>query len=348
MARRRAAARRRTRRRSPAAGAARRRHGLPGVALVADPGVAVVVVAPLVRPLGQRHRRGGDHGTGGAGHAAQHGEGLAHVLVGQRPVHRGNGPPPGVLGRRPGPVGVRGVPAAGSSRRSPGPGRGGRRRARRGSAPAASHRAPRRPGPRSSAGAAIPVRAVHAAPSRATSPMGSLPNPAAAWSETWTRASPATRLDPAQQDRCRGVPRERERLAALDDPRAGDPAPPPDQRALLVPAAPDVPRVARRDGVGPGSADERGEDRVVMPSGGAHPRDVAARPHEGASLTVGQERVVTQDVRWELDRRVHASSPSSQPLLQHNYCTASQGRRRRGGTRHGRLGGVRGEDESSQ
>ena len=51
--------------------------GLPCVALVADPDVAVVVVAAPLRPFGQAHCGRGDHPTPGAGQAAQHGVGAA-------------------------------------------------------------------------------------------------------------------------------------------------------------------------------------------------------------------------------------------------------------------------------
>jgi hypothetical protein len=53
---------------------ARAVHGdsLPGVALVADPDVAVVVVAALRGAFRQAHRGGGDHATPGAGQPAQH------------------------------------------------------------------------------------------------------------------------------------------------------------------------------------------------------------------------------------------------------------------------------------
>ena len=58
--------------------------GLPGVALVADPDVAVVVVAPFPGTLGQRHGRRGDHAAAAARQAAEHGVGVARVALRDR------------------------------------------------------------------------------------------------------------------------------------------------------------------------------------------------------------------------------------------------------------------------
>ncbi len=58
---------------------ARLGHRLPGKALVADPHVAVVVVAALTGSLGQRHRGSGDHAAAAAGQSLQHGIGVAGI-----------------------------------------------------------------------------------------------------------------------------------------------------------------------------------------------------------------------------------------------------------------------------
>ena len=55
------------------------RDGLTGEALIANPHVAVVVVAPFAGALGKRHRRGGDHPAAGAGQSLEHGVGVARV-----------------------------------------------------------------------------------------------------------------------------------------------------------------------------------------------------------------------------------------------------------------------------
>ena len=80
---------------------------LPGVALVADPGVAVVVVAALVGALGQRGGGGGDHGAGAAGQAAQHGVGVPGLAGGHRGAQVWHAVAPGPLGAAPQLVRVR-------------------------------------------------------------------------------------------------------------------------------------------------------------------------------------------------------------------------------------------------
>ena len=80
--------------------------GLAGVALVADPHVAVVVVAALLGALGQTHRRRGDHAPAGVGQPAQHGVGMAGITDRDAGAQRGNSCPPIIFGARPQGVGV--------------------------------------------------------------------------------------------------------------------------------------------------------------------------------------------------------------------------------------------------
>ena len=58
---------------------ARRGGGLARIALVPDPGVAVVVVAARLRPFRQAGRGSGDHAAVGAGQAGQHRAGVTGV-----------------------------------------------------------------------------------------------------------------------------------------------------------------------------------------------------------------------------------------------------------------------------
>jgi hypothetical protein len=87
--------------------AADRGGGLAGVALVADPRIAVVVVASPLRAL--RQRRGGrrDHGSRGGGQPAEHGVAVVGLAggggrgqVGDRVVPRAGRASPGLVGGR--------------------------------------------------------------------------------------------------------------------------------------------------------------------------------------------------------------------------------------------------------
>ena len=80
--------------------------------------------------------------------------------------------------------------------------------------------------------------------------------------------------DAAEQDRAVRVTGERQGFPAFDDAVVGDPAAAPDHAALFVEAAPDEP-VHRGDRVPARSAEQRGEDRVAVPPWRAHPDDVA-------------------------------------------------------------------------
>ena len=88
----------------------------PGVALVADPGVAVVVVAPLGGALGQRGGGGRNHRTGAGREAAQDGIGMTgcsrsrgSAHVGSRFMPRAQGAVPQLLrvGQPPGELATR-------------------------------------------------------------------------------------------------------------------------------------------------------------------------------------------------------------------------------------------------
>ena len=84
-----------------------RGHRLPGEALVADPGVAVVVVPPLLSPLGQGRRGGRDHRAAAAGQASQHRPRVRDVARCQGVRKPWHGVPPGLLRQVPGTVRVR-------------------------------------------------------------------------------------------------------------------------------------------------------------------------------------------------------------------------------------------------
>src|SRR5262249_15842407 len=94
----------------------------------------------------------------------------------------------------------------------------------------------------------------------------------------------------------------RERLAALDDRVAGDPAAAPDECPGLVVATPHEAAV-RRDRVCPGAADQRGKDRSRVPAGGTHPDDLALRPDQGTPLPVRGQRIIPEHVWRELASR---------------------------------------------
>lgn len=72
--------------------------------------------------------------------------------------------------------------------------------------------------------------------------------------------------------------------------------------------------VLRRDRVCPVAADQRGEDGVGVAAGCAHPDDVPARPDQGPSLPIRDQRVFPQYVRRECIRRQwHGHRPRSPP-----------------------------------
>jgi hypothetical protein len=83
-----------------------RGHGQARVALVADPGVAVVVVADALQALGQRGRRGGHHGPAAGRQPGQHRVGVPGVADRDQAGAVGGRAGPAVLRRRPGGVRV--------------------------------------------------------------------------------------------------------------------------------------------------------------------------------------------------------------------------------------------------
>src|SRR6185312_4163901 len=84
--------------------------------------------------------------------------------------------------------------------------------------------------------------------------------------------------------------------SALDPPVA-DPAAAPDQRPVLVVAAPDVPRVGGRDRVPARTAEQPAEYRRAVPARRAQPRDRPVGPDERAALPVRDQRVLPQHPR---------------------------------------------------
>ena len=121
---------------------------------------------------------------------------------------------------------------------------------------------------------------------------------------------PLPRDHTAQDHRPVGTRGQRERLAALDRRIVSDPAAAPDQAARLVVATPHAP-VPRGHGVGARAADQGGEHRAGVPAREAHPDEVAARADEDSALTVGQQRVLAQDMRpFGVDGRLGLGRPA--------------------------------------
>ena len=134
--------------------------------------------------------------------------------------------------------------------------------------------------------------------------------------------------DLPQQDRAMWLGGVDKGVAAFDDPGASGPAVAPDHRCVLVVATPNA-GVLGSDGVAGLPADEGAEHRVAVPAGHAHPDDVATGPDHGATLAVGEKRVLPQDVRGKLRRsrglgrftagrrrpgRCHGSRPATEAL----------------------------------
>ena len=237
------------------------------VALVADPGVAVVVVPDALQPLGNGGRRGRGQRPAGGGEPGKHRVGMPGVAdrdqlraVRARPTTRLPRARPGHagVGRRPvqRPVAelqhqvvlLAGVQADHHAQALPGgvgPGAGRARTA--GTGPARSGRS-RRPRLR------VRPRDRRCGRSRRAAPAA-----------TRTRARPSQRHDPAQQHDAVRVGRAGQRLPALGDGVADPPAVP-DQAARLVVAAPDMPRVGRGHGVAALAADQRRRTPPGCPS----------------------------------------------------------------------------------
>ncbi len=284
--------------------AARGRDGLPGEALVADPGVAVVVVAALLGAL------------------------RAATWWPPRPSRRrgwsGRAAPPRSARRRGGRASrrhrARRLRQASSVRcHAPVRRRAGRRRSASvgdledqvvvlalGGTSSSRYAAPSRATSTcavaghagSSAGAARPVRPGPDPVVAASQPhpLGAEPGPAV--EEDRDPGRPPRRLDPAQQHQPVALAGEGEGLPGLDDVRADDPAAAPDQAARPRSCHPT--RSARRSGpddVRAAAAEQVAEDRVVVPARRAEEGDVAARSDQGAALAVGQKGVLAQGLR---------------------------------------------------
>ena len=140
------------------------------------------------------------------------------------------------------------------------------------------------------------------------------------------------RLDATEDDSGLRIRGQGERLAALDRCRRRDPPAAPDQRAVLVVAAPNVSRLPGGDGVQSAAADQRCEDRVAVPAGHAHERDVAVRTDHGAALPIGDEGVLAQRLRREpLSGRRDMTRHAEPRARDRNVHTAD---RLRGGAAH--------------
>ena len=113
-------------------------------------------------------------------------------------------------------------------------------------------------------------------------------------------------LDSPEDHRSAGVRRQRQGLTALDNPCRGHPAAVPDQRPVVVVAAPCIP-FERGDGVHSVAADQRRKHGVGIPSRHAHPRQVTARTDERAALTVSQKGIIAQRMWGEVRRNVHGA-----------------------------------------
>jgi hypothetical protein len=268
----------------------------PRVALVPDPGVAVVVVPPALHPLGQRGGGRGDHRAAARRQPAQDGVGVPGVPDADQVLairHHGG---PGLLRGRPG-LARTGrsavqravgqfqdqivVPALGERQgkgqpifAGPGPCR---------ARPAEPDRAAA-PGP-ASAGAR---QAGHAA-----APVGG-PDVEQHADPGWA----VERLDSPQDDGAVRVGRHRQRLPALR-PGPAHPAAAPDEGPALVVPAPHVPGVGWGDRVAALAAEQPAEDRGAVPARCAQPRDRPVRADQRTALAVGDQRVLAQDVRPE-------------------------------------------------
>ena len=246
----------------------------PGVALVPDPGVAVVVVAPGLEPLRQRRGRCRHHGAAGRGQPAQHRVGVPRVGHRDQVAAVGGDLRPGLLGRGPQPVRV--GPLIGQAAVADFQNEVvvlARRQPQRHRQPAVGRAAPCPP--RSTGTAArrcarsrrpravpFPLEVGHLAAAEAGPQVEEGGDP----------GGPVQCLYPAQQHRPVRVGRHRQRLPALGLPVA-HPAAAPDQRPVLVVATPHVPRVGRRDRVTAGTAEQPAERGRAVPARRAQPRD---------------------------------------------------------------------------
>lgn len=267
--------------------------GAPGVTLVADPDVPVVVVVPGVEALGQARGRRGDHPARRARHAAQDGGGVRGV-AGRRPRGPGRRATPPRRGLLPDPVRVgRLADLLAELQHEVVTGAGGHSEVeleprtavglhhRGGLTAGPAHRQVTEPRP-----PAPPVVAAQVVEAAA-------PVPGPRVEHHVHRCVDVPRLHPAQQHQPPRVPGEREGLPTLDDAAGRGPSLAPDQRRVLVETAPDE-RFPGGHRVASRSADQRPEHRARIPAGSAQPRHLAAGPDERAPVPVGQQRILPQ------------------------------------------------------
>ena len=288
-----------------------RRDGQARVALVADPGVPVVVVPAAFQVLGKRRGGGRDHRAAARRQPAQDGVGVAGVARGGEVVARGHHGGPGFLGGGPGPVRVgrlaverpvgkledEVVMAPGGEGHGEGEPvvagpRAGRARPAEPQAAAAA-------GPASAGPGQVRHRAA--------------PEPGADIEDHVHPGRPVDGHDAPQDHGAMRIGRHGQGLPAFGSrfgSRRAHPAAPPDQGPGLVVAAPDVPGIGGRDRVGAAAAEQSAEDRRAVPPRRAQPRDRPVGADQGAALPVGDQRVLTQDVRAE--RSGHGRAPVRQ------------------------------------
>jgi hypothetical protein len=263
-----------------------------GKALIPDPRVPVVVVAPALQPLRQRCRGGRDHRAAAGRQPAQHGVGVPGVGHRDQVAAVGNDPRPRFLRRRPVSAGIGClirkftighfqnevmVLSSAHFHAHPQPAL----------CPSCPGRArPAEPGP---AGPARPAVAVPGDDRRPVPPVPDVEGHR-------DLGGAVDRLDPAQQHGPARVGWHRERFSAFDL-RVAHPAAAPYQRAVLVIAAPDTPRVGGRDRVPAGAAKEPAQQRRAVPARHAQPHHRAVRADERAALPVRNHRVLPQHPR---------------------------------------------------
>jgi hypothetical protein len=296
----------------------------PGVALVPDPRVPVVVVPPALQPLRQRGGGGRHHATVGRGQPAQHRVRVPRVGDRDQPAAVGGHLRPGLLGRRPGPVGVGRVISKFTIRDFQNesvlrPGRQlDRHRQQAVSVARLSRARPAEPGPAAAPGPrlAVPGEVRHPA----------APVPGSEVERHVDLGRPVDRHDLAQQHRRARVGGHGQRFPALD-PGVADPPAAPDQAAGLVVAAPDVPGVGGADGVPPGSAKQPAENSRAVPARHAQPRHRAVRADQGAALAVRDQRVLPQHPGLDQIARTvaHAASTCAIGVACHGIGTSSFG-----------------------
>ncbi len=271
---------------------------LPGVALIPDPDVAVVVVPAGLGALRQRRGGRGHHAAAAAGQAGQHGVAVPAVRGGQAVARFRDGRRPGRLG---------GLP------RFRGPHRNPRQRLVRYlqhqivigalaevqvqlQGTVRPHRGARATRPPQ------PERAAAGGPHPAGLPELAHPVPPEAGPQVQDHPDAGGTVeghDPAQHDRGVRVARVSQGLAALGEPAAGDPPAAPDERALFVVPAPDE-ALLRGHGVYAAPADQAGEHGAGIPPGGTQPGEVAAGADQRAPFPVRHQRVLAEHVRGKL------------------------------------------------